>query len=171
MPYYSQQQCPSCGFGGWTSLGGVLDGPPVVGTTSDGRMVAFALGTDTSGALYRNSQQSDGSWSGWVSLGGLSSRGPVIAKDQNGALEVYVIQGGSGTYQNQLYRKTQLDNWYSWTLIGGDWHVGLPGVAQNQDGRLELFGRGDDRSLYNMWQNTPNDLNWTCCSNLGGQWP
>ena len=181
IPYSSQQQCPSCGFGSWTSLGvgGTLDGPPAVGTAPGGWIVAFGLGTDTSGVLYRNSQQWDDTWGGWVSLGGTVSRGPVVANNANGALEVYAIQGGSSTYQNKLYRKTQLDNWLNWVEIGSSsWHVGLPGVGRNLDGHLELFARQDGptngqgaRPMYNMWQNGANNLNWSCCGSLFGDWP
>jgi hypothetical protein len=40
-------------------------------------------------------------------------------------------------------------------------------VAQNGDGRLELFARGDDNAVWHIWQTAPNS-GWSAWATLGG---
>ena len=45
---------------------------------------------------------------------------------------------------------------------------GPPAVASNADGRLELFAKGSDSSLYHSWQTSPGG-SWSNWSSLGGR--
>lgn len=40
-------------------------------------------------------------------------------------------------------------------------------VGRNTDGRLEVFARGADNALWNVWQTSPNGA-WAHWSSLGG---
>ena len=40
-------------------------------------------------------------------------------------------------------------------------------VGRNADGRLEVFGRGSDGALWNIWQTAPNN-GWGGWNSLGG---
>jgi hypothetical protein len=44
-----------------------------------------------------------------------------------------------------------------------------PVVAQNADGRLEVFLVGQNTQLYHNWQTSPG--NWSGWFSLGGSWP
>lgn len=154
-------------------MGGIIDGNLAVGRNNDGRLEVFGRGTDTSGAMYHNWQNTpNGTWSGWYSLGGVWSRDPVVGRNSNGHLEVFAVQGGTDpNYTNQLYHASQLNGWNGWSPLGGNWRVGLPGVNRNADGRLEFAVRGDNRQMYNVWQTSLNSMSWSCCGSLGGDWP
>ena len=43
-------------------------------------------------------------------------------------------------------------------------------LAQNGDGRLEVFARGDDNALWHIWQIAPNN-GWSGWASLGGNFP
>ena len=56
-----------------------------------------------------------------------------------------------------------------WASLGGQW-PGDAAVAQNADGRLEVFLRGNDTNLYHRWQTAPNN-GWSApWAPMGGQW-
>ncbi|HEX2685575.1 MAG TPA: hypothetical protein VHN14_03115, partial [Kofleriaceae bacterium] len=55
--------------------------------------------------------------------------------------------------------------WTGWASLGG-WIDELS-IAQNQDGRLEVFARGSDGALYHIWQVAPGGA-WTGWVSLGG---
>ncbi len=52
---------------------------------------------------------------------------------------------------------------YDVVLAGGT-------LAQNADGRVEVFVRGDDNALWHIWQTAPNN-GWSNWASLGGNFP
>src|SRR5215208_5322747 len=48
------------------------------------------------------------------------------------------------------------------------WTIGSTRVAQNADGRLEVFVRGSGNALYHNWQTAPNSSNWSGWNSLSG---
>lgn len=61
-------------WGGWTSLGGILNSDPD-STKLNGDTYVFVQGTDKA-LWYQKYNGATNSWSGWVSLGGAATSGP-----------------------------------------------------------------------------------------------
>jgi hypothetical protein len=98
---------------------------------------------------------------------------PGVGQNADGRLEVFLV--GS---DRQLYHRWQTapnsSNWSDgWTSLGGDWWVGSnAAVAQNADGRLEVFLVGSDRQLYPRMQTEKNDsTKWSFPPPFIGKWP
>merc|ERR1712226_1829963 len=54
----------------------------------------------------------------------------------------------------------------SWVTLGGSFKGG-PTVVRSNDGRLEVFGRGADNSIWHKYQAEPNSPAWTQWMTLG----
>jgi acylphosphatase len=156
------QTAPNNGWGGWNSLGGVIQGAPTIGRNADGRLEVFARGTD--GALWHRWQTTpNGTWSGWQSLGGGIFQ-PVVASNADGRLEVFV-KGLDGALWH-LWQVRPNGTWSGWQSLGGVFGSTVA-VDRNADGRLEVFVRGTDGALHHQWQVAPNGT-WSGWSSLGG---
>ena len=103
-------------------------------------------------------------WTGWNSAQGEigdicawqedTVAGYTVQKEwsnQDGACVVAPSVSGSG--------------WSGWDSLGG-W-IDLLTVASNEDGRLEVFGRGGDGAVWHNWQTAPNN-GWGGWYSLGG---
>jgi hypothetical protein len=165
----------------WNSLGGQfsLRGRPAVAKNADGRLEVFMVWLDR--RLYTTSQNvandsTRNAWTSWNVLGGEQwPDDPVVAQNADGRLEVFLVG-----LDRRLYHRWQTapnsSTWSeAWTSLGGQWsHRRRPAVAQNADGRLEVFVVGSDKQLHHRWQTTPNSSSqwseiWTV---LGGEhWP
>ncbi len=160
-----------CCWTGWNALPGVtLRSAIVVGTNFDGRMEAFAVGTD--GALHGVYQTSrNGPWSSWYSLGHPSSGvllgRPAVARNADGRLEVFVRDNDGGIYHAAQTCKGC--GWGAWAPLGGWWQHD-PVVNQDQDGRLDVFAVGNDTHLYHKAQLSANSGWPTSWSSLSGTW-
>ena len=150
-------------WAGWNSLGGVITSDVTVGNNKDGRMEAFARGTD--GAVWHRWQTTpSGDWSGWNSLGGIITTEIAAGNNQDGRLEIFA----RGT-DNALWHRWQTTpngNWAGWNSLGGG-ITGPAAVGRNADGRLEVFARGNDGAVWHRWQTAPNG-NWAGWHSLGG---
>ena len=111
-------------------------------------------------------------WSGWDSLGGNVS-GVVVAQNQDDRLEAFVV--GLPTFNSDgpllhIWQTAPNNGWSGWESLGGS--IGrvavaryfnfrrVPfgnGIGQNQDGRLEVFGFDNHRTLFHIWQTGPNN--------------
>ena len=75
-------------WGGWESLGGILESPPKAVSWSVNRLDIFAVGTDS--ALWH--RWWDGSsWGGWESLGGILESPPDAAAWAANRLDIFVV--------------------------------------------------------------------------------
>jgi hypothetical protein len=97
---------------------------------------------------------------------------PSVAQNADGRLEVFMVDSNGYLYhmfQRPLGEPGWAGSWYGswdtpWHTSGGGGHQWLgcdPVVAQNADGRLELFMVGrdlQDEQLYHMWQTGPTQL-------------
>ena len=54
---------------------------------------------------------------------------------------------------------------FRWASLGGQ--ISMPIVANNADGRLEVFVQGTDGALWHIWQTAPNN-GWSDWHSLGG---
>jgi hypothetical protein len=160
--------------GAWTSLGGhvsadVLTQPIAVAANADGRLSAFAIGTEH--AVWVKTQTApNGSWGAWTYLGGWVSSISVCT-NADGRLELFVIGGEHAVWT--MSQTAPSGGWGSWVLLGG--HVSddaltepIP-VARNTDGRLEIFAIGTEHAAWTMTQTAANG-GWVANSwmNLGG---
>jgi hypothetical protein len=62
-----------------------------------------------------------------------------------------------------------MSNWDGWSSLGGALAGGQPAVAQNADGRLEIFAQAagaQGPELHHAWQTSPNG-GWSAWSSLG----
>jgi probable HAF family extracellular repeat protein len=86
-------------WSGWEGLGGAIIGDPSVALNSDGRVEAFAIGTDN--ALWHIWQAAAGGpqWSPWISLGGYMSSSYVTpVSDQDARIDVFAVGGDQGAW-------------------------------------------------------------------------
>jgi acylphosphatase len=161
--YKKWQTTPNGGWiEDWYSLGGVITSNVVgVGNNRDGRLEVFVRGPDN--ALWKKWQTTpNGGWiEDWYSLGGVIANDVVgVGNNRDGRLEVFV-KGAD----NVLYHKWQTEpngGWYgywdSWDGFGGVITSNVA-VANNQDGRLEVFVRGEPRffAVWHKFQTAPNN--------------
>jgi hypothetical protein len=136
---------------------------PAVAQNADGRLEVFIVGADN--ILYHRWQtepKSNSQWSEkWETLSDPSVSDPVLARNADGRLEVFVIR-----YEDKrLYHRWQIkandsSQWSGWASLQTTESIlprSRPAVAQNADGRLEVFIVGADNILYHRWQIKAND--------------
>lgn len=149
---------------GWQPLGGKLTTEPVLGSNKDGRLEAFARGTDN--ALWHCWQTSPGgSWSGWASLGGVITSTPSVVANADGRLEVFA-RGTDGALWH-LWQTAPNSGWTGWASLGGV-ITSDPSAGRNLDGRVEVFARGTDGGLWHIWQKGAQQ-GWSGWASLGVQ--
>ena len=159
----------------WENLGGSFQGKPVVLLRPDGRLEAFARGTDN--ALWFASQTSPGgSWTPFASLGGTITSNPAAVTDLTGRIAVFALGTDSAVWTRSQIT-AGIDNYSDWHSIGGYGTSDLAVVQAPQSysvscgcpvGRAEVFMRGGDSSLWHTYQPNASDLNWAAWSSLGG---
>jgi hypothetical protein len=88
------------------------------------------------------------------------TRPPTVAANFDGRLEVVV----SGAEVWQTWQRTPGAHWAGWHSLGASpvpgVRIGASTLARNQDGRLELFTKVDDGSLWHRWQTRPGQGPW-----------
>ena len=147
----------------WSSLGGSFQGRASIAANQDGRLEAFARGTDNQ--LWHNWQTSAGGpWSGWSPLGGVLGGNPAAVTNQDGRLEVFALGSDSSLWH--IWQITAGGSWSAWSAAGPRLQSD-PAVAVNNDGRLELFAQGPDGSVWHAWQTTAGG-GWSAWAGLGG---
>ena len=160
---------------GWTLRGGPLDGgTPAVGRNADTRLEVFSGGEGQNGTELWHLWQTapNGGWSAWASLGAPPGEflGAVeVNANADGRLEAFTRVGlmSSGVIWH-IWQTAPNAGWGGWDNLGAP-PAGIPAhflkVAQNADGRLELFTM-NDAGLSHIWQTTPNG-GWSAWDNLG----
>ncbi|CAG9952129.1 unnamed protein product [Clonostachys rosea f. rosea IK726] len=149
------------------SLGGNIQGEPVVVSFGDDRLDVFAQRTDNT--ILHKWRDDDGvPWkpsTGWSSLGDpVGSDGPCAVAWGNDSLHVFA-------------RGTDNDVWYKWGN-GREWNpplgkwkklgksiVGRPTVVAWSENRLDIFAQGTDRSC---WHRAWDGQRWQNWESLGG---
>ncbi|MFJ4593803.1 MULTISPECIES: PIG-L family deacetylase [unclassified Kitasatospora] len=145
------------------------------GLNQDGRPQVFVV---RAGVLYTYWRQADGSWGGPVRMadpGGRLAPGIAVGTNADGRLEVFarrltdhhIISLPQGA-PNGWWWNSWADHGNPNTGLGNEDQVGVPVVAGNQDGRLELFVKNGGGGLSSIWQTTPGGV-WTgTWTDLGG---
>ncbi|MFJ3879143.1 hypothetical protein ACIPW5_16935 [Streptomyces sp. NPDC090077] len=160
--WHRWQTAPNGSWSCWEEFGDdfAIERAPVVGQNSDGRLEVFAVKNDNS--LYHRWQLPGGGWSAWTSLGGQTFGTPSVAANADGHLELFVL--GTDKYVWHRWQVSPSGTWNAaWEQLGGTRLVSNRldqsdiAVGRNADGRIELFGLGEDRRIYHTWQVRPND--------------
>ena len=152
------------GISNWTDLGGSINGKIVVANNADGRLQAFARGTDN--ALWTVAQTSpDGAWGSWQNLGGYIIGDPAVGVNADGRLEAFALGGDSSL-------------WHIWQTSAGGAFSGWAGlgntltsdaaVTTNSDGRMQVFAAGPDSALWTISQTSAGG-GWSGWTSLGGR--
>jgi hypothetical protein len=171
------QERPNGDWSGRSALGRpdsglVADSPPAIAQNADGRLEAAVVGGDfTIRHVYQD--RPGGEWSGWWSLGQPETEaqvrvfGPVLAQNSDGRLELFV-QGGDGAVWHLWQTTASTSAWGPWSSLGqpGGHDCGILEVAQNSDGRLELFTVASDGAVWHRWQRSAGG-GWAPWSSLG----
>jgi hypothetical protein len=77
------------------------------------------------------------------------------------------ILGTDRQYYQKHELPERLGDWSAWKSLGGNFKGG-PAIVRSSDGRLEVFGRGSDNSIWTKYQAKPNsDDEWTMWAPLG----
>src|SRR5205823_2962193 len=163
------------GWSGWGTLGapaGVALVGLAVGRNADGRLEAFAIGTDA--ALWHAWQlPAGGGWSGWDPLGappGVTLFAPAAGRNADGRLEVFAVGD-----QDTLWHRWQVSpggGWDGWASLGtppGVAFLQAPAVGQNADGRLEVFAFATAGDVWHIWQDPLAANGWPGWESLGGE--
>jgi hypothetical protein len=162
----------------WVPLGGPLLGDPVIAQNADGRLEIFKVDANDNYLYHRwqTAPNSSSQWSdGWTPLGGPfpPRKRPAVSQNADGRLEVFMVGSDGRLYSITQTSKNNSSQWSTAVPFEGmQWPLSSnPAVAQNADGRLEVFMVGLDGQLWHIQQTAPNGGwvggNWTP---LGGQW-
>lgn len=159
-------------WGEWENLGGALSGAPTAILDSEGLIHVFGRATDRS--LYHLTQIPKAEymrWGDWKTMGGTlasNPRLPLLNNDVN-LLEVVVRGSDKG-----FWVKAQVSNhkdtvaWSKWGSLGGVFASG-PALLTNQDGLIDVFGRGVDKHIYGKHEYMVDDgTAWTNWVDYGG---
>ena len=167
--WWAAQTAPNKAFGAWQPVakGQTFSGNPAIGRNADGSLSIFALGKD--GNIWQTSQTASGNaWGTWQPLqaGQHFLATPTIAQDSDGRLEVFAV-GKDGNIWVNFQRSLNRD-WFGWlplqqppaanaptptpgTAVASLKFAGTPATTRTPDGRLAIFARGADGTL---WQNS-----------------
>lgn len=151
----------------WEDLGGLIV-PNSLSVVSWGPNRLDVVGTGTDLKLFHKAWAGT-EWSDWRSLGGHLAGHPHVASLGPNRLDVVVL-GGSATGHYPLLHKVwdgrvPQPSWSNWHDLGG-WFRGQPAITSWGPNRLDVFGWGEDLSLYhNAW----NGVEWLAWESLGGK--
>lgn len=149
---------PSGSWSGWHDLGGSASEAPAVGINADGRLEVFVVGTD--GALRHRWQRDGGGWaSDWVVRDGTGFVGtPAVASNLDGRMEL-MVRSDDGRLWHAWQLEENLGFADGWRELGNqplDDVAGDPQFGRNADGRVEVFVRRGDGTLWHTWQHAAN---------------
>src|SRR5215469_3404740 len=144
-------------WGGWESLGGVLESSPRVVAWAPNRLDIFVVGTDS--ALWH--RWWDGSqWGSWESLGGIIVSPPEVVSWNTNRLDIFAL----GTDHALWHRWWDGSQWGGWESLGGTL-TSPPEVVSWDEGRLDIFAVGMDSAMWHRWW---DGSSWGGWESLGG---
>jgi len=161
----------------WTSLGGSLTSQPAVMLDAEGLLHVFVRGPDR--ALWHKYQIGGQEpryvkWSDWQSLGGVLASAPRVPVALNivNLLEVFVRASDKAYWHRvQVASLPTADrevDWNDWQSLGGVFASG-PAALINEDGLVEVYGRGADKAVWRKYQYSSNGVTlWSNWMSLRG---
>jgi ligand-binding sensor domain-containing protein/signal transduction histidine kinase len=140
-----------------------------VGQNQDGRLEVFRV--DVRGELFHKWQkETNGDWSPWVSLGGWLWPDIAVANQADGRLEAFAVDRVTRLlrYKWQTAPNHPDFDWTTWITVGDSGMFRPPAcVAQNADGRLEIFAVDAESGLVrHVWEKSTNGA-WSRWADLG----
>jgi hypothetical protein len=133
----------------------------------DGRLEIYYVGTNND--LYHDWQMQtsisdNANWAGETRFPKDSASQIALAQNSDGRLEIFYVGTNNDLYHNWQMQPSISDNanWVGETRFPGDSAKQVT-VAQNSDGRLEIFYVGTNNDLYHNWQLKPgvsDNANW-----------
>jgi hypothetical protein len=147
-------------WNGWGPVGFTGKAGLVTYPNTDGRLEAFAIGTND--VIHHSWQiELNGGWSGWSSMNGTGKQ-LAVGRNSDGRLELFTIG-----MDNALWHAWQVSGgWSGWASLGG-LHTQIA-VASNAGGPLEVFAIGTGNVLYHNWQTPGVGSGWSGWAPLGG---
>jgi PASTA domain-containing protein len=158
---HASQTAWSNGWSALTSLGSPPPSPeqgffaPGIAPNADGRLEVFVA----NGQLWRLEQtawSSSNGWSGWLPHGAPPGRfvigPPTAGRTGDGRAEVFVVDNARALWN---IRQTAVNGpWSDWNSFGsaGSGLDDRPSLARNADGRLTVFARSTDGTLWSRTQ-------------------
>jgi hypothetical protein len=143
---------------------------PALASNADGRLEVFVVREDLT--VWHRWQRGEGGWSAWASLRrpGDGTMGPLaVGADADGRLELFANDpDGAVWHAWQTAPNNGWSGWHSLGTPGGQPAISAPALAQNEDGRLELFTVAGDGAVWHAWQTAPNN-GWSGWHSLGSQ--
>ncbi|APA96755.1 hypothetical protein NS506_02694 [Nocardia seriolae] len=162
---------PGTAWGNFQSLGGSLANDPAVTNFPDGRLIVFAEGAGNT--LWYIWQNRDLNWNNWKQMSGAVISGtPAVMAGKDGLVRVFWRSPSSelftATHDNVYGSLTQAPLRLT-TGAAGD-----PVTAMNADGRMMVFYRGNDDSVWCIAQKSvsygpPTYEGWLVSISLGGR--
>jgi hypothetical protein len=91
--------------------------------------------------------------------------GVTVAVNEDDTTVLFILGADKAYY---ISNQTAEGKFSPWTYFDGSF-AGGPAVVRSNDGRLEVFGRGVDNSIWHRYQAAPNSAEWTPWMSLGSQ--
>lgn len=165
---------PDGSWSDWERLWRGMAGKPAVVKKADGSLMIFAR--DAGGTLHRREQSSPNGgatknlWNASVTLAMNAAGDPSVATNHDGRLEVFWRGTDNALWhQYQLEASGALSHLFLIPFSLGGGIVGNPTAVTSPNGRIVVFARGLDKSIFRMEQNARNSsLDWTSWQGLGG---
>jgi hypothetical protein len=177
--WHAWQTTPGGDWTAWRSLGAPPEGsvrPVALAQNRDGRLELFRL---AGGAVWHAWQTTPGEdWTGWHPLGRpddavtLQDGAPVVARNEDGRLELFV-RASDGAVWHRWQREAGTRPWAAWSSLESPGNQLLsaqfefPMVVRNKDGRLELFVRASDDTIWHRRQQAAQSGPWGAWRSLG----
>lgn len=154
---------PAKGSVGWHSLGGNIQGKPVlvVGPGTDYEMSAFAI--DPQGKLRQHPSVSAmrTASENWKDLGGRNLVGtPAVALDSNDRF-VVVARATDGKLWVRYQTGERERDWSHWHPLPGPPVLGDPVIHRDGQNRLRVFALGSDHVIRTLTQEEPGIDEWS----------
>jgi hypothetical protein len=179
--WHAGQRHPGRQWTDWQSLetpgedGDYSASTPALTRNHDGRLELFVGARDGKVWHRWQTKAAGGPWSPWSSLGTPSDIGVrqvAAAQNHDGRLELFVLDW-NGTVWHRWQPKAGAGPWSPWSALGTPEQfmalIFAPTVGRNQDGRLELFMRGEtpEHGVWHRWQTKAGAGPWSPWSPLG----
>jgi hypothetical protein len=161
------QTSPGGGWSHWSSLDGP-SAPQTVGfarvaKNADGRLEVFVWDKDNvPWQIWQTTP--NGTWSSWIPLSDVAFKYMgdfLVAKNADGRLEIFTADE-QGVTSHIWQSDSGSPIWSDWAKLDLPTEANIGGlplaVAQDADGRLELFFTDSQGALWHIWQVTPG--NW-----------
>lgn len=150
---YYRQRLSNGTFTNWLDRNGTCASAPSAAVDASGRLYVFVRGTNHE--LWYRRRDTSGAWTDWLSLGGFIIGRPAVALDTASNRLVVFARGSD----HALYFRVQSGlGFLGWGGLGGEL-LDDPVAARRGNGRVDVFVRGDDYTLWKVPGN--NDGSFT----------